>query len=258
MADSLFDQEDDNNVNYLEELTKPGAKFDRSKYATEAEMYQAIAKGKYFGDKTIEMQNQRFDELRDDFLLERKENTAKDSFEQLRETLLSRKHEVVPENTNKDTPSALSREEALSLFQQQFNELKKKEAEESNLKQAETLLKQRFGDDAKKIFREKMNTLQLSDEDVKFLARKSPQALINALGLSQDASESYDAPPRSSLRSDNFKPKVEIRDAVYYEKLRRENPKEYFSEKVSVQRLKDMDDPEFMARYYERERRANF
>jgi hypothetical protein len=257
MADSLFDQED-NNTDYLQELTKPGAKFDRSKYATEAEMYQAIAKGKYLGDRTIEMQNQRFDELREDFLVERSENTAKDSFEQLRETLLNRKPEQKSDNTNKDLPSSLSREEALSLFQQQFNELKKKEAEESNLRQAETLLKQRFGDDAKKVFREKMNTLELSDEDVKFLARKSPQALINALGLSNDQTEHYEAPPRSSLRSDNFKPKVEIRDAVYYEKLRQEKPKEYFSEKVSVQRLKDMDDPDFLSRIQERDRRANF
>lgn len=252
MADSLFDQED--NIDYLQELTKPGGKFDRSKYATEAEMFQAIAKGKYFGDKTIDMQNQRFDELREDLLLERNENTAKDSFEQLRQTLLERKQEKpdVDDNKTKAVPM-LSTEDVASLFQKLSVEQKQKEKEEQNLRQAETLLKQRFGEDAKKVFREKMNTLELSDEDVKYLARKSPAALLNALGFHQEQ-DTFDAPPRSSLRSDNFKPKVDVRDAVYYEKLRRENPKEYFSEKMSVQRLKDMDDPEFWTQYNQRSR----
>lgn len=248
--DSLLDQEE--TQDYIAELTGPGAKYDRSKYATEAEMWQAIAKGKVLADKTVKMQNERFDELREDFILERRENTAKDSFEELRKTLLEPKLEKAPVITTQkqEEKSSLSIEDVKNLLALE----KQKEREEANLQQAETLLKQRFGEDAKRVFREKMNTLGLSDEDVKYLARKSPSALINALGLQQQGTE-FDAPPRSSLRSDHFKPTVEIRDAIFYEKMRRENPKEYFSEKISVQRLKDMDDPDFLTRINERDRR---
>lgn len=251
MADSLFDQED--NLDYLQELTKPGAKFDRSKYATEAEMYQAIAKGKYFGDKTIEMQNSRFDELRDDLLLERQENTAKDSFEQLRQTLLERKsNDSLP--PKEESKSTLNPADLENFFQSKYSEMKMKEREEANLSTVNDRLKAAFGENAKTVFRDKMNTLGLSDEDIRYLAKKSPDAVMNALGLSSpQQGDTFEGPPRSSLRSDNFKPQVEIRDAVYYEKLRRENPKEYFSEKISVQRLKDMDHPDFEKRYRERQ-----
>lgn len=246
----LFDQEE--NTDYLQELTKPGGKFDKSKYATEAEMYQAIAKGKVLGDRTVEMQNQRFDELRQDFLLERDENTAKDSFEQLRKTLLERKPEVPAITPANDKPS-INPDDVKSLFQSQYQEIKAKEKEEANLLEVENRLRARLGENAKTVFKDKMKTLELSDEDIRFLAKKSPNAVLNALGLNSDSDESFEAPPRSSLRSDHFKPTVEIRDAVYYEKLRRDNKQEYFSEKISVQRLKDMEHPDFMKRYRERQ-----
>lgn len=248
MADSLFNSED--TTDYLAELTKEGGKFARSKYATEAEMYQAIAKGKVNADRTIDMQNSRFDELRDDLLNERSENTAGKSFEQLQKTLEERRQ------TQQQTPIEQKPAEIPDLdqfFQNKFAQIKQQEKEAANQEKVESVLRQRFGENARTTMKELMNTLELSDEEFKSLARKSPQVILNALGLNEQR-ETFEAPPRSSLRSDNFKPQVEIRDAVYYEKLRQENPKEYFSEKISVQRLKDMDDPEFLTRYNQRQR----
>lgn len=246
----LFDQED--KTDYLQELTKPGGKFDRSKYATEAEMWQAIAKGKVLGDRTIEMQNNRFDELRQDFILERDENTAKDSFEELRKTLLERKPEGTPITPVQPQSQATTPEDIAKSVQAEVLKLRQKEKEEANLLEVETRLRNRFGETAGTVFKDKMKTLELSDEDIRFLAKKSPNAVLNALGLNSEQDQ-YESPPRSSLRSDNFKPTVEIRDAVYYEKLRRDNKQEYFSEKTSIQRLKDMAHPDFMKRYQERQ-----
>jgi hypothetical protein len=100
-----------------------------------------------------------------------------------------------------------------------------------------------------------MNSLGLTAEDIQLLAKKSPEVAINALGLNQPQ-QPYSNPPMSNTRSDSFKPSVDIRDAVYYEKLRRDNPKEYFSERTSVQRLKDMDHPDFLKRYNTQDQRA--
>jgi len=97
-----------------------------------------------------------------------------------------------------------------------------------------------------------MNSLGLTAEDLKLLAKKSPEVAINALGLNVQQQQ-YQNPPTSNTRSDSFKPSVDIRDAVYYEKLRRDNPKDYFSPKTSVQRLQDMDHPDFLKRHQEQE-----
>jgi hypothetical protein len=97
-----------------------------------------------------------------------------------------------------------------------------------------------------------MNTLGITDEDLKFLAKKSPDAVINALGFNQQRDETYQAPPRSSQRTDNFSPAAEPRDLIFYEKMRKEDPKKYFNPDTSVQRLKDMDSQNFLKRYQER------
>lgn len=261
MADSLFDVNDDHdaNIDYLKELTKPGGKFDRSKYKDDTEMYQAIAKGKYHGDKTLEAKLEQFDQLREDFLQMKATSTAQAKLDELVTRLESRRNE--PDTTNNginEQPQIdltkleeLATQKALAAIQQ--HELSKKESE--NLAVVESRLRERFGDSAKQVLRDRMNTLGLTADDLKVLAKKSPDVAINALGITQ-VQQGYQNPPMSNIRSDSFKPNVDIRDAVYYEKLRRENPKDYYSDKISVQRLKDMDHPDFMKRYDEQNPRT--
>jgi len=250
----IFDQED--KTDYLAELTKPGGKFDRTRYASEAEMFQAIAKGKYEADKTIAVKNEQFDQLREDSLKWREEALAKANLEEY-QTRMNQNNNSNSTNTPVDTKqptldaaqiTELAKKEALSALQQL--ELQRKQ--ESNFATVETKLRERYGEKAKEVLRERMNALNLTTDDAKFLAAKSPEALINALNLNS-APPSYDNLPRGSSNSDSFRPTATVRDAIYYEDLRREKPKEYFSEKVSVQRIKDMDHPDFLKRFYERQ-----
>lgn len=251
MADSLFDQEDDNK-DYLAELTGPGGKFDRTKYTSELEMYQAMAKGKYHGDKTLEHKNREFDELRETFLDTQAQATAAAKFEELVTKLENRTN-----NSNTTNNPDVGNVEQPSFDPSKIDELleaklTKRDAdrqEKANLSMVDTRLRERFGDNAGTVLKEKMNTLGLSNEDLKFLAKKSPEAVFNALGLNQQQATDYQAPPRSNTRSDSFQPQTTIRDAVFYEDLRRKDPKSYFSQSTSVQRLKDMDHPDFLKRY---------
>lgn len=255
MANGLFENDDnhDENTDYLAELTGPGKKFDRTKYASEQEMYQAIAKGKVEGDRYISFKNKDFDDLKEDFLRIRADNVTKDKLEDL----LARREQGLevpapqPIAGNVDKPS-LDPQDLDAAVERKLLAIEVKRTEKANMEKVETRLRERYGDNAKSVLREKMSTLGISDEDLKFLAKKSPEAVFNALGVNQQP-DAYDAPPRSSLRSDNFSPKADLRDAVFYEKMRTTNPKEYFSEKMSIQRLKDMDRPDFLARYNQRQ-----
>lgn len=247
---TVFDQED---TDYLAELTKPGGKFDRTRYATEVEMYQAIAKGKYEADKTIVVKNEQFDQLREDSLKWREEALAKANLEEYANRMNQNTNSTnTPVDTRPQLDAAqiteLAKKEALSAIQQL--ELQRKQ--DANFAQVETKLRERFGEKSKQVFHERMNALNLTVEDAKAIAAKSPEALINALNLNS-APTSYDNLPRSSSNSDSFRPSATVRDAIFYEDLRRDKPKEYFSEKVSVQRIKDMDHPDFLKRFYERE-----
>lgn len=246
MADSLFDQEPD----YLEELIGPGGKYDVAKYSSRDEAIKAMAKGKALADRTVEHKNAEFDELREEYLKVRSENNAKPKWEDI----LNRKN---PDDKDPASTNAGNVDRPITdpldvdkIVEAKLMQIEAKRNEKANLDKVDQRLRERYGDNARTILRDKMNTLNISDEDLKFLARKSPEAVFNTLGLNAQQ-ESFEAPARGTLRSDSFSPQSDIRDAVYYEKLRQSDPKKYFDPKTSTQRLKDMDSPDFLKRYRE-------
>jgi hypothetical protein len=249
MAESLFDQEDENQFdpqkNYLEELVGEGKKFK-----TVAD----LARGKAEADHFISFKNKEFDQLREDYLKLRAEATAQAKFEDL---LTKMENKSGNDNTVTNTPvdvepPTLDPKKIEDLVVTKLQEIEARNKEKSNMTAVENRLRERFGDSARSVLKGKMNDLGFTEEDLKFLAKKSPEAVFNALGLNQQQTETYQAPPRSGSRSDNFAPKNEqLRDLLFYEKMRKEDPKKYFSPDISVQRLKDMDSPAFLKRYQE-------
>lgn len=252
MADSLFDTEDhfDENKDYLAELTGPGGKFDKTKYPSELDMYKALAKSNAHGDRYIAHKNKEFDELRESALEWRAEATAKAKFDEYLANQANTSNNNDTANTNAgNVEQPIDEKKIEELVSQKLQAIEAKRKEQTNLDIVDSRLQERFGDNARSVLKDKMKTLGISDEDLKFLAKKSPEAVFNALGLNQKQDEVYQAPARSSLRSDSFSSQSEIRDAVYYEKLKQNDPKKYFDPKISLQRLNDMMHPDFMKRY---------
>lgn len=254
---SVFDQEDDQNKDYFAELTGPGGKFDRTKYQSDQEMYQAIAKSNFHGDRTISQRNKEFDELRTAFLEKSAEaNTAAKLDE------LIKKYET---SANKDTTNnpnvgdvnlpVIDEAKIEATVEAKIQAIETRKTEKANLDVFDQRLRNTYGENAGSILRDTMNTLGISQEDLKFLAKKSPEAALNTLGLNKQKTESFQPVPRSNTRTDSFKPETTIRDAVYWEDMRNKNMKEYFSQKNSVLRLQDMDNPDFLKRYNERQGR---
>lgn len=254
---SVFDQEDnsfDENKDYLSELIGPGGKFDVAKYnGDEKAAIKAMAKGKAFADRTLDHKNKEFDELREDFMKVSAESKTQAKLDELLTRMENKgTDQGVQPDTNVEQP-ILDHETLNKLLEQKLQEIEVKKLEKSNLDKVDQRLRERFGDNANTILKERMNSLGISHEDLKYLAKRSPDAVFNTLGLNQQQVTEENHLPRSNMRSDSFSPTNKVvRDALYYEKMRKEDPKTYFSEKMSVQRLKDMSEPEFLTRANQR------
>lgn len=231
---SLFDQNDDNtpqldqNKNYLEELVGEGKKF---------KTVEDLARGKAESDLYIQTVNRRSDELREDYLKLREEATAQAKLQELIDRL---------ENSNNRQPPQLPEEHLErqpqfdpnkldSLIEEKFNKIETTRKATNNFNEVQKKLKEQFGNNYQSLLQEQMDKLDLTTEDINSLARKSPTAFFNTLGLNQPQQENLLTPPRSS-QSSGFKPQSkEKRTWSYYENLRKANPKLYYDPKIANQ-----------------------
>ncbi len=264
MADSLFDQtkdqpQFDENKDYLAELTGPGGKFDRTKYKSDEEMYKAIAKGKAFADRTIEHRNKEFDELREQFLSKTAEANAAAKFEDMFNQYMGNRQQNNSDKqpNDEDEKPTLDAQQIAELLDKRLQEKDARDQEKRNMDELEKRLTQRFGDRARAELQGRMSISGLTADDIKLLARKSPEVALNALGVFPQQGDNYQAPPASSMRSDNFQPNANgKRTASYWDKLKKSDPKKYWSPESSTQRMKDID--ELGAAFDDISRRPNF
>lgn len=247
---SIFDDQNknephlDEDKDYLAELTGPGGKYDRTKYPDESSMYKAIAKGKVHADRTLEHKLGEFDEIRETLIQKTAEANAAAKFEELFKKHVEGRTNIqqTPKPDDVEQPQ-FDPSQVQELIDQRLREKDARDQETRNLNEVEKLVKEKFGDNADRVFKERMKFLGLTAEDVKFLAKKSPTVLLNSMGFNQQQAETYEATPASSQRSDNFRPNSENkRAASYWDKLKKTDPKKYFSPESSTQRMKDIDD----------------
>jgi hypothetical protein len=146
-------------------------------------------------------------------------------------------------NVRQDTTPVIDQKQIESLVSSkiQEHELTKKQQENFNIVRSK--LTERFGSNYQSVLREQSESLGLTDNDVNDLARKSPRAFFKTMGLDREETrESFQSPPRSSQRSDNFAPSTQKRTWSYYQKMRKENPEAYTSPKIQAQMHRDYVD----------------
>lgn len=231
---SLFDQNDDvtqqldQNKNYLEELVGEGKKFKTN---------EDLARGKAEADLYIQTVNRRADELRQDYLKLRDEANAQAKLQELIDRLENSNNRQPPQlpEDNLERQPTFDPNKLDSLIEEKILKTEAARKATTNYNQVQTKLKEQFGNNYQSILQEQMNKLDLTIEDINSLARKSPTAFFNTLGLNQSQQESLLTPPRSS-QSTGFKPQSkEKRTWSYYENLRKANPKLYYDPKIANQ-----------------------
>lgn len=240
MTDSLFDPNSNNepqfdeNKNYLTELVGEGKKFKDP---------EALAKGKAHSDHHIEILERRFDDLRSEYEKVLNESKTQTKLQELIDQMEARGQRR--DDTNDDTPhvsenqSAFDPQEIEKLITTKLQEADIRKREADNLRKAEDRLKEQFGPRFWTSVDEKANNLGLTRDDVIAMAKKSPEAMLNTLGLNQKIAHDDITPPRSNTRDPQFNMGAKKRTWSYYQELKKSDPKTYYDPRTAVQMDKD-------------------
>lgn len=189
--------------------------------------------------KTIERQK---DDIKEDYLKQREELLARDNLKELRDQLNATKSssDITKAEDGNREPKYDPKEIEL-LISNKIKETKIVEKQAENFSQVQNKLQEKYGNNYRAVLKEQQSTLGLSDEDVNNLAMKSPSAFFKLMGLDAQKTESFQTPPRSNQRNDNFAPKGETkRDWAYYQELKKTNPTLYLDRKIAIQMHNDV------------------
>ncbi len=142
-----------------------------------------------------------------------------------------------PAGDSNHSVEAPKEDDVAKIVEQIVSGREMKLVKEANQKKVVDTLRGAFGDKTKEVYDAKMASLGMSHEDFTILSTNSPQA---ALALFPEA-----AAPRStsgntsdgSARTESFSQSGVVKTGTYkwYNKLRREDPRHYFSREVQVE-----------------------
>lgn len=149
--------------------------------------------------------------------------------------------QVPPLDTNKSTDT-LSKEDIARLFDERFNVNKRQTVEEQNLNSVIKTLEENWGPGFKQDLKIKAQAMGVSEDYLLTLAKTTPQVFLSAVGGTVKRGSPTDSlPPRTSQRGipANDNPSSGVNNKAFYDKMRRENPKQYFSSDVQVKMHND-------------------
>jgi hypothetical protein len=241
VTDDLFkdnsqDPEIDEDKDYYTELVGEGRRFRDN---------QALAKGKVFADHQVKLLEQKLDELRSDYAELDTNYKARAKLEELIDQLSTQQQSSSSEHQKANDVQVQQPEfdpkkvEDLIANQIKAHELSKKQ--EANVKFVSDKLKEQFGEKSQTVLKQQIESMGLTEDFVRDLARNHPQVLLKTLGFGAPAQQDlFQAPPRSVQRSDPFVPNTQKqRTWSYYQELKKKDPKTYYDPKTTVQMDKD-------------------
>lgn len=202
-----------------------------------------VIKAKVESDLYIKNLTSTMDQMRADLLETREKANTQAKLQDLLDRMEGNQREPValtPANDNAHQPT-FDMNEIESMVSKKIQETEANKIATSNFNQVETKLKELYGNNYKSVLQEKATALGLSTEDVDTLARKSPTAFFNVLGMNQQSHDNFQSPTLSSTRNDSFTPNVKKRTWTYWQELRKTDPKAYYDPKNSLQRMQDAE-----------------
>lgn len=230
MSDDLFSEvnttPDTSDTNYLAALVGDDKKF---------KTVDDLARGKAESDRYIQELTSKLDELR-------QELNTKTSMQEMLDQLKASNTPKVPDTNG--TPAVPEQTNHSSLEEQLETLLAQREAKkavETNMERVRRVLTENFNDQATIAINNKAKQLGMSVKRLQEIAADAPQAFFSLMGIQENVQHqpSGVAAPRPSVNSSGAQPVGSVRNAAYYEKLKRENPKVYFDPKTTVQQIKD-------------------
>ncbi len=224
----------DPSKDYLKELVGDGKKF---------KTVEELARGKYEADLYVETLKRRQDQIREDYLKLDTDYKARAKLEELIDQLSNRQNQSSNDDTivnDKIPQPSFKPEDIESLVSNQIlkNETTKKQSDNFNL--VRDKMKERYGSNYQNVIKEQIQDLGITVDELNDMARKSPKVILKTLGLDEEVTrDPFQAPPRSQQRTDQFGHKARERTWSYYQDLKRDDPKAYWSKDIAVQMHND-------------------
>ncbi len=206
---------------------------------------EVLAKGKLEADNYIQQLEEQNRQLREDL---GKNDYAAQVLEEIRgkaaDTSTAKTSKAVKENIagveEEGTPPSLNEDDLKSLVEKTLLERETKKSVEQNLKSVEETLRSQYGDKLGEALQNKASELGLSMGRMEELASESPSAFLALFGDNRQNNNSFSSMMNSSINTEgvNMQSSTE-RNWSYYQKIRRENPNQYYSPKIQQQLMRD-------------------
>jgi hypothetical protein len=235
--DNLLDDKSepafDETKNYFEDLVGEGRKFKDEK---------ELAKSKVLGDLYIKDIVRQKDELANSYIELKAQYDAQAKLVDLVDRIGDQKRTNSDDTlniTNKNEPvNSIDLDSLDKRFEQLLTKREKAQIENENLKKSQKMLREGLGDNYVNVIRSRIDDLEMSEEDVNSLAKRSPKMLARVFGIDSQNTNTlnmFQSPPVSQRRSDTFKPTVQKRTWSYYQEQKKTNPRIFLDPKIAIQ-----------------------
>lgn len=202
---------------------------------------EVLAKGKIEADGYIQTLEGQLTQMREDL---KKKEYQEEVLEQLQKkaTESTAVNNGVPNNNNSNTEGEnttrnLSEEDLKSLVEQTLNQREADAVTKTNLQRVDEELDKSFGTNAEEVVKKKAEELGMSMDRLSEIASESPNAFFTLIG---EPKPSFNPMVNGSVRTEGVNMQVSTdRNWQYYQKLRRENPNQYYEPKMQQQLLQD-------------------
>lgn len=202
---------------------------------------EVLAKGKIEADGYIQTLEGQLTQMREDL---KKKEYQDEVLEQLQKkaTESTAVNNGVPNNNNSNTEGEnttrnLSEEDLKSLVEQTLNQREADAVTKTNLQRVDEELDKTFGTNAEEVVKKKAEELGMSMDRLSEIASESPNAFFTLIG---EPKPTFNPMVNGSVRTEGVNMQVSTdRNWQYYQKLRRENPNQYYEPKMQQQLLQD-------------------
>ena len=201
---------------------------------------ETLAKGKLEADGYIKSLEEQLSQMREDLKKQEYQAQVLDQLQNKAADSTAAKTGEPSNNGNteeQNTTANLSEEHLKSLVEKTLSQREKDSVVKQNLNQVDQSLEQSFGTEAAAVVQKKAEELGMSMDRLREIASESPDAFFTLIG---EKPKAFSPMVQGSVRTEGVNMQTSTqRDWSFYQKLRRENPNEYFTPKVQQQLIAD-------------------
>lgn len=212
-------------TNPLEDLVGEGKKFKD---------VEALAKGKLEADAYIERLKAEAAEARQ---AAQEAANAKEQFEALKREIAALKEQNTTAATEK-TPPTVTETDIEALVSQAVTKIELTRTANQNISSANSKMVEKYGsvEKAKEVLNKRATELNLTVDALKSIAERSPTAFLQLVDVETPNTVTETVvPSTSTVRPPNPVKAAQVGTKEYFDKLRSENPKKYWTQEVQSQ-----------------------